>query len=49
MASILTSLEKTIGAGVALTILFILYYISTGGALDAAFWSLILRYVHVLL
>ena len=48
MASILTSLEKTIGAGVALTILFILYYISTGGALDAAFWSLILRYVHVL-
>ena len=48
MGSILTSLEKTIGAGVALTILFILYYISTGGALDAAFWSLILRYVHVL-
>ena len=48
MSSILTSLEKTIGAGVALTILFILYYISTGGALDAAFWSLILRYVHVL-
>ena len=48
MASMLTSLEKTIGAGVALTILFILYYISTGGALDAAFWSLILRYVHVL-
>ena len=48
MASILTSLEKTIGAGVALTILFILYYISTGGALDAAFWSLILRYVDVL-
>ena len=48
MANILTSLEKTIGAGIALTILFILYYISTGGALDTAFWSLILRYVHVL-
>ena len=48
MANILTSLEKTIGAGNALTILFILYYISTGGALDTAFWSLILRYVHVL-
>ena len=48
MANILTSLEKTIGAGIALTILFILYYISTGGSLDTAFWSLILRYVHVL-
>ena len=48
MANILTSLEKTIGAGIALTILFILYYISTGGAIDTAFWSLILRYVHVL-
>jgi len=48
MSSILTSLEKTIGAGIALTILFVLYYISTGGALDTAFWSLILRYVHVL-
>jgi uncharacterized membrane protein len=48
MANILTSLEKTIGAGIALTILFILYYISTGGVLDTAFWSLILRYVHVL-
>ena len=48
MSSILTSLEKTIGAGIALTILFVLYYISTGGALDTVFWSLILRYVHVL-
>ena len=48
MSSILTSLEKTIGAGIALTILFVLYYISTGGSLDTAFWSLILRYVHVL-
>ena len=48
MANILTSLEKTIGAGIALTILFVLYYISTGGSLDTAFWSLILRYVHVL-
>jgi uncharacterized membrane protein len=48
MSSILTSLEKTIGAGIALTILFVLYYISTGGSLDTTFWSLILRYVHVL-
>ncbi len=48
MANILTSLTKTIWAGSALTILFIIYYISTGGALDTAFWSLILRYAHVL-
>ena len=48
MANILTSLTKTIWAGTALTILFIIYYISTGGALDTAFWSLILRYAHVL-
>ena len=48
MANILTSLTKTIWAGIALTILFIIYYISTGGALDIAFWSSILRYAHVL-
>tara|TARA_B100000214_G_scaffold112959_1_gene79843 strand:+ start:1906 stop:2502 length:597 start_codon:yes stop_codon:yes gene_type:complete len=48
MANILTSLTKTIWAGSALTILFIIYYISTGGSLDTAFWSLILRYAHVL-
>ena len=48
MANILTSLTKTVWAGVALTVLFIIYFISTGGALDAAFWALILRYAHVL-
>ena len=48
MANILTSLHKTVGAGVVLTILFILYYISSGGALDTGFWALILRYLHVL-
>ena len=49
MANILTSLEKTIGAGIALTILFIIYYISKGGvALDGLFWAAILRYAHVL-
>ena len=48
MANILTSLTKTIWAGIALTILFIIYYISTGGSLDIAFWSSILRYAHVL-
>ena len=49
MASILTSLGKTIGAGVALTILFILYYIYCGNVeLNAVFWKAILRYTHVL-
>ena len=48
MANILTSLTKTIWAGIALTILFIIYYISTGGTLDTVFWSAILRYAHVL-
>ena len=49
MSSILTSLKKTIGAGIALTILFILYYTTTeGAAIDNDFWRLILRYLHVL-
>ena len=49
MASILTSLGKTVGAGIALTILFIIYYISKGDiALDNLFWAAILRYAHVL-
>ena len=48
MASILSSLHKTIGVGAALTILFIIYFIQTGGAVDTAFWSSILRYLHVL-
>ena len=45
MANILTSLEKTIGAGIALTILFIIYYLSEFGgvALDSLFWIAILR------
>ena len=48
MVHILTSLSKTIWAGVALTVLFIFYYTSTGGTLDITFWALILRYAHVL-
>ena len=40
--------HKTIGVGAALTILFIIYFIQTGGAVDTAFWSSILRYLHVL-
>ena len=48
MASILSSLHKTVGVGIALTILFIIYFIQTGGSIDTAFWSLILRYLHIL-
>ena len=48
MANILTSLHKTVGTGIVLTIIFILYYISSGGSLDMSFWALILRYLHVL-
>ena len=48
MVSILSSLRKTVGVGVALTILFIVYFVQTGGVIDNAFWSLILRYLHVL-
>ena len=48
MANILTSLHKTVGAGIVLTLIFILYYISSGGSLDTGFWALILRYLHVL-
>ena len=48
MASILSSLHKTIGVGIALTILLIIYFIQTGGSIDSTFWSFILRYLHVL-
>ena len=48
MASILSSLHKTIGVGIALTILFIIYFIQTGGSIDAYFWRFMLRYLHVL-
>ena len=48
MASILSSLHKTIGVGIALTILFIIYFIQTGGSIDSTFWNFILRYLHVL-
>ena len=41
MASILSSLHKTIGVGIALTILFIIYFIQTGGSIDSTFWSFI--------
>ena len=48
MASILSSLHKSIGVGIALTLVFILYFIQTGGSIDSTFWSFILRYLHVL-
>jgi len=49
MANILTSLGRTVGAGIAPTILFILYYIYCGEVeLNEFFWKAILRYTHVL-
>ena len=48
MASILSSLHKTIGVGIALTILFIIYFIQKDGSIDSDFWIFILRYLHVL-
>ena len=48
MASILSSLHKTIGVGIALTILFIIYFIQKDGSIDSTFWNFILRYLHVL-
>ena len=50
MANILQSLNRTIIAGIILTvILFILMYLISGGwQLDTYFWSAVFRYLHVL-
>ena len=50
MSNILQSLNRTIVAGIILTIvLFIIMYSFSGGwHLDAYFWSAIFRYLHVL-
>ena len=50
MANILQSLNRTVVAGIILTIvLFIIMYSLSGGwHLDAYFWSAIFRYLHVL-
>ena len=50
MANILQSLNRTIVAGIILTIVLfiIMYSISGGWDLDTYFWSAIFRYLHVL-
>ncbi len=48
MTNILTSLNKTLIAGSTLTILFIVYYLSTNGLIDEYFWQFVFRYIHVL-
>ena len=48
MTNILTSLNKTLIAGSILTILFIVYYLSTNGLIDEYFWQFAFRYIHVL-
>ena len=48
MTNILTSLNKTLIAGSTLTILFIVYYLSTNGLIDEYFWQFVFRYIPVL-
>ena len=50
MSNILQSLNKTVWAGIALSIilLILMYLISGGWQLDTYFWSAIFRYLHVL-
>ena len=50
MANILQSLNRTVVAGIILTIVLfiIMYSISGGWNLDTYFWSAIFRYLHVL-
>ena len=50
MANILQSLNRTVVAGIILTIVLfiIMYSISGGWYLDTYFWSAIFRYLHVL-
>ena len=50
MANILQSLNRTVVAGIILTIVLfiIMYSISGGWQLDTYFWSAIFRYLHVL-
>ena len=48
MVNILKSLNKTIFAGVLLTILFFVYYFVNNGFADIYFWQFVFRYLHVL-
>jgi len=49
MANILTSLHKTIGIGIILTVVFIIYYLyGTDGIINPQFWIAVMRYLHIL-
>ena len=48
MISILTSLNKTLIAGVILTLCFSGYYFSLNNSFDIYFWQFLFRYIHVL-
>jgi len=48
VANILTSLNRTVIAGLILVAIFIIYFLSNSGAIDHIFWSFIFRYIHVL-
>ena len=48
MANILTSLNRTVIASLVLVAIFIIYFISSNGAIDNIFWSFVFRYIHVL-
>ena len=48
MAGILSNLRNTVIVGVAITVLlFLLYIVSWGGAIDANFWRFLFRWLHV--
>jgi len=49
MAAILSNLRNTVLAGLALTVLLFVLYISVwGGSLDKPFWAFLFRWMHVL-
>jgi uncharacterized membrane protein len=48
MAGILTSLSRTIVTGFILAALMLAMFMSMGGELDMAFWTFLMRWLHVL-
>ena len=48
MAGILTSLQNTVIAGIVLAVLLFALFLGTGGAMDYAFYTFFLRWLHVL-
>ncbi len=47
MAAILTSLQNTVIAGCVLAFVLLLMFLNWGGALDFAFWTFFVRWLHV--